>query len=150
MAIMRGYGYDKVNDKVKRLDYDNDNPQPKGIKVITITGKEQTPKQPQYIKIKPRTENYGRCESRINEVRYSIKKWLAGIENLVQIAGAIPSIDRDDFAAMQKRSFADIMDASMVMTDALIEKYNITEQEDIEDMRNLVLGLKDDAEAVLK
>lgn len=148
MAILHGYGFDKENNKVKRLDYDN--PQPKGIKVITIKEKEQTQKQSQYIKIKLCTGNYCSCENEIREIQRSIEKYLSGIEKLVQIGKVLPDINISSFVAAQKRNFEDIIKVSMTMTDALIKEYGIDKQEEIEDLRNIILELSGKAEDIRK
>lgn len=140
MAILEGYGFHKVNSKRKEINCDN--PQRKSIQVITITEKKLPQKQPQYTKIKLCTNNYCNCENEIRGIQRSIQKYLSGIEMLVQIAHTFPDI-KSSFVADQKSNIENMLKVGMTMTDALIRKYGIEEQEDIEDLRNITLEVQD-------
>lgn len=146
MAIMKGYTFDKANGGLKNRSNDS---RPKEdtrmFKVETIPAK-----QPTYTKIKLRTEKYSRCDSKISRIKDGIQQWLWGAGKLVQSANSIPGKDMDDFVDAQKTNFAGIMEASMVMADALIKEYGIEEPEDIEDLRNIILEVQDKAGDILR
>lgn len=141
MAIMMGYQFDKTNGVLKNRS--NDSRAKEDTKVFKV--KTIPAKQPRYMKIKLCTEEYSRCEAKISRIKDGIQKWLWGAEMLIQSATSIPGIDMDNFIAAQKSSFAGIMEASMVMADTLIREYDIEEQEDIEDLRSIILEVQEQA-----